>query len=159
MSATCIHHNDAQRAAAGCLVCLRLENATLRALYDATKADLKLQEDANSGLWRVNEQHRNDLATLRDNLLKSQAQVIPTQLRAEKAEAGLAALTEQAERYRLVLLKGDAQVAALRAALDPERIIAAIALPGGHYCDPQAVADAIRAYCNTALAANGSEKP
>lgn len=45
---------------------------------------------------------------------------------------------------------------ALRAALDPERIIAAIQLPGGHYCDPQAVADAIRAYCGAALVAHGT---
>lgn len=47
---------------------------------------------------------------------------------------------------------------ALRAALDPERIIAAIQLPGGHYCDPQAVADAIRTYCGAALVGKESAK-
>lgn len=44
---------------------LRAEVARLTALYNDTKADLKLQEDANSGLWRVNEQRRRDNAELR----------------------------------------------------------------------------------------------
>lgn len=60
---------------------------------------------------------------------------------------------------RLRAEKAEADNAALRAALEPERIIAAIELPGGHYCDPQAVADSIRAYCSTAIVAHGSRNP
>ncbi len=44
---------------------LQQEVARLTTLYNDTKTDLKLQEDANSGLWRVNEQRRRDNAELR----------------------------------------------------------------------------------------------
>lgn len=122
---TCIHHNDDERAAARCPVCLGRELAALRADNAAYAAELTPVQVA------LGKCHPSGRGTLAEQVCD---------------------IAESAENYRRALQQAEAEKAALRAALDPERIIAGIELPGGHYCDPQAVADAIREYCRAALA-------
>lgn len=126
----------ARRAKRGCEVSnLQAANDHIARIADVPECDLFAEERYLLALHDERNRLRADNAAHIQTSARLASEAACERLRAEKAEA---------------------ELIALRAALDPERIIAAIELPGGHYSDPQAVADAIRAYCSAALVAHGT---
>lgn len=152
---TCIHHTDTERASAGCPVCLQADVARLR-------EDFASHQEIKEQLVRERAELREEISkhhsTQRGSMVEQVADIAEStksyQAALKAADAEVARLqmeldgTCNAEELRQVR----ADNARLREALDPETILAAEIVPGGSICDPQTVADNLRAYCHRALA-------